>query len=48
MLDRLRSLVGGGQRAKVVRECRDCGTVVDRSDSCPSCGSDDIARFEIE
>jgi predicted Zn-ribbon and HTH transcriptional regulator len=48
MLETLRSLVGGDQRAEVVRECRDCGTVVGNAERCPSCESNDIARFEIE
>jgi len=48
MFETLRSIVGRGQRAEVIRECRDCGTVVDHSERCPSCDSVDIARYEIE
>lgn len=48
MFETLWSLVGNGQREAVVRECRDCGTVVGSSERCPSCESADIVRYEIE
>jgi predicted Zn-ribbon and HTH transcriptional regulator len=48
MLETLWSLVGGDQRAEVVRECRDCGTVVGTAGRCPNCDSGDIVRYEID
>ena len=33
----------------VVYECRNCGaTVEDPRDSCSVCGTDDIARYDLE
>jgi len=47
MLEKLRSMVGR-ERTEVVRECRDCGTVVGSAERCPNCESSAIARYEIE
>jgi rubrerythrin len=48
MFETLWSLVGKQARTEVVRECRDCGTVVGTAERCPSCESGDIARYEID
>lgn len=33
---------------EVIVECRQCGTTVtQQTDSCPVCGADEIARYEI-
>ena len=48
MFETLRSILWGRSHAKVVCECRNCGTVVDADERCPSCDSEEIARFEIE
>jgi rubrerythrin len=38
---------GRGVRDDLI-ECRRCGTSVDgTADECPSCGSDEFARFEL-
>ena len=47
MFKTLRSILWDRTR-KVVCECRNCGTVVDAGERCPSCDSEEIARFEIE
>jgi len=48
MLDVFRSLVGRSTKRSVA-ECRRCGEPVeDDTDSCPVCGWDGIARYEIE
>jgi len=37
-----------GTQADTVSECRRCGTSVDSgADTCPECGSDEIARYEF-
>lgn len=48
MFETLRTIVGRGQRAEVLRECRNCGTSVDSADRCPDCDSGDIVRYEID
>ncbi len=49
MMELLRSFVSGGGTSEVIRECRDCGTVVDEeATSCSHCDSTDIVRYEIE
>jgi len=33
----------------VVYECRNCGTTLDeQQDTCPACGVDDIARYDLD
>jgi predicted Zn-ribbon and HTH transcriptional regulator len=46
VLDRLRAL--GRDRSTVLRECRDCGTTLDdQLSECPTCGSSEIAAYEL-
>lgn len=48
MIELLRSFVSGATTAEVVRECRNCGTVVEAEASrCSNCESTDIVRYEI-
>lgn len=48
MFDRVKRVFEGSRSPTVVFECRSCGTSVDRdTDTCPECGSDEIAHYEI-
>jgi uncharacterized OB-fold protein len=36
------------QGTVVIDECRNCGTTLgEHLDSCPACGADEIARYEV-
>lgn len=39
----------GRESPEIIHECRTCGEVVESdTDSCPVCGRDGIATYEIE
>jgi rubrerythrin len=48
VLSPIRKLIGARSAGVDLIECRRCGTSVDETaDGCPSCGSDEFARFEL-
>ncbi|WP_254272536.1 hypothetical protein [Haloarcula marina] len=48
MLAQLKRAVTGQTAARVLRECRDCGTAVGADDAhCPACESAEIARYDL-
>ncbi|WP_226011114.1 hypothetical protein [Halomicrobium salinisoli] len=49
MIETLRRAVAGCSpfESGPFRECRQCGTTVEDDEDCPSCGSSDIAKYEL-
>ena len=48
MLEQLKRVVRRGTRSESVRECRRCGTTVERAAAgCPACESTDIVQYDI-
>lgn len=48
MLDTVRIALGRPSQHQTIHECRRCGTEVGpRTGSCPSCGSADVATYDL-
>jgi len=48
MFETLKRAVWRGSRGDSIRECRRCGTTVERAaGGCPACKSTDIAQYEF-
>jgi rubrerythrin len=48
MFEQLKRVVGRKRRGDSVRECRRCGTTVERADGgCPACESTDIVQYDF-
>ena len=48
MLEQLKRVVRRGAQSDPVRECRRCGTTVERAASgCPACESTDIVQYDL-
>lgn len=50
MVNPLAYVIGHSRdRSVVIHECRACGTTVDQeSETCPACGSEEIAVYEFD
>lgn len=48
LLESMRELLDDPYQS-VIRECRDCGTTLEAKErACPACGSNDIARYDLQ
>jgi len=48
VIDRLKRVLVGRGTARGLCECRHCGTTVDdRRSACPTCGSNEVAHYDV-
>lgn len=44
----LEAVLSRGTDRTIIEECRRCGTTLESTTECPSCGGDDIVEYRIQ